>query len=353
MNAAAFVELEDARQTATVIPPNVLVNVLGYANRHGVDGSNWFSGLGLTPRQLLDPRVKVSYHQARTILLRALDSLDQPGLGLLVGSSERLGSFGLLGLLMMTSATFGEAMRQGIAKHEVCGSLLDMGFEELPGEDVALTLWPRFDDPQLQPFLCEEAISSSLMIAGELLGPGFRLKRVELTYSAPAHVALYRSILKTPVRFGARHNRAVIDARWLEQPLSGANPLVARQALELCQAQLQHNRRSKHEVVAAVEGWLRNRVEQQPRIGEVALALNLSERSLRRKLATAGHAFREILDGVRTERALELLRGGSMPVMEVADAVGFSDAREFRRAFKRWTGISPREARKRYAPGHT
>ncbi len=351
MNAAALAELDDTRQTATVIPPNVLVHVLGYARQRGVDGTNWFSGLGLTPRQLLDPHVKVSYRQARTILLRALRELDEPGLGLVVGSRERLGSFGLLGLLMMTSATFGEAMREGVAHHEVCGSLMDMSFDELAGGDVALGLWPRFDDPQLQPFLCEEAISSSLMIASELLGPGFRLKRVELTYATPPHVALYRSILKTPVRFGARHNRAVLDARWLAQPLPGANPLVARQALELCQAQLRQSRYHKHEIVAAVEGLLRERLEQQPRIGDIAVALNLSERSLRRKLAAVGHAFREILDGIRTERALELLRGGSMPVMEVADAVGFSDAREFRRAFKRWTGISPREARGGRTPG--
>lgn len=345
MNVPAHVELDSTRETATVIPPNVLVHVLVYADQCDVDTRGWFSGLGLTREQLLDPRVKVSYHQARTILLRALKAFGQPGLGLIIGRRQRVGSFGLLGLLMMTSATFGDAMRQGIENHQVCGCLMDIGFEQLSADEVALALWPRFDDPQLQPFLCEETITSSLMIASELLGPPFGLNRVELTYAAPDYAPLYRSVLGTAVHFGARHNRAVLDTHWLTRPLPGHNPLTARQALQLCQMQLRQNGNCEHEIVAAVQSLLRDRLEQSPRIGEVAVALNLSERSLRRKLAETGHAFREILDEVRTERALELLRGGAMPVMDVADAIGFSDAREFRRAFKRWTGISPREAR--------
>ncbi|HET7267343.1 MAG TPA: AraC family transcriptional regulator [Oleiagrimonas sp.] len=345
MNVAVDVELDHARETASVIPPNVLVHVLVYADECGVDTRAWFSGLGLTRAQMLDPQVKVSYHQARTILLRAIAALGEPALGLIVGRRQKIGSFGLLGLLMMTSATFGEAMHQAIDNHQICGCLLDIGFEQLSGEEVALALWPRFDDPQLQPFLCEEVIASSLMIAIQLLGPEFGLKRIELTYAAPAYKSLYPRVLGTHVQFGARHNRAVIDAQWLTRPLPGHNPLTARQALELCKIQLSQRHDCRDEIVTAVQGLLRDRLDHPPRIGEVAVALNLSERSLRRKLADTGHAFREILNEVRTERALELLRGGSMPVMDVADAIGFSDAREFRRAFKRWTGISPREAR--------
>lgn len=345
MNVPAHVELDSARETASVIPPNVLVHVLVHADAYGVDTKAWFSGLGLTRQQMLDPQVKVSYHQARTILLRAIAALGEPALGLIVGRRQKVGSFGLLGLLMMTSATFGEAMHQAIENHQICGCLLDIGFEKLSDDEIALALWPRFDDPQLQPFLCEEVIASSLMIATELLGPEFGLKRVELTYAAPPHAALYPSVLGTRVRFGARHNRAVIAAHWLTRPLPGRNPLTSRQALQLCKMQLSQNHDCRDEIVTAVQGLLRDRMDHPPRIGEVAVALNLSERSLRRKLADTGHAFREILNEVRTERALELLRGGAMPVMDVADAVGFSDAREFRRAFKRWTGISPREAR--------
>lgn len=346
MKASVRNEPGDTRLTASVIPPNVLVHVLNHADRRGCDSRGWFSGLGLTREQLIEPHVKVSYHQARTILLRALDAFDEPGLGLTIGRREKLGSFGLLGLLMMTSATFGEAVQLGVENHRVSGSLMDMGFEQLPGRQVALALWPRFDDPQLLPFLCEEIITSSLMLARELVGQDFALRRVELTYAAPAHAAMYREVLGVPTYFGALCNRAVLDTAWLETPLPGHNPLASRQALALCKEQLEQSRDSEQEIVSAVKQLLREHVRQQPRIADVARSLNLSERSLRRRLAAAGRAFREIHDEVRTDHALALLRGSPMPIMAVAEATGFSDAREFRRAFKRWTGVSPHEARK-------
>ncbi len=341
------------RQTATVIPPNVLVHVLHLADLRGLNTRAWFAGLGLTREQLLDPHMKLSYRQARSVLLRALEDFDEPGLGLVVGSGETMGAFGLLGLLMMTASSFGEAMRLGIENHEVSGSLLDMGFESVEPGRVALVLWPRFDDPQLQPFLCEEIIASALMVAREMVGPQFTLQRVELTYRAPEYAWMYTHILGCPVQFSAATNRAVIDAHWLQTPLAGHNPLAARQALELCRAQLRNAQASaSQEIVVAVERQLRAQLERQPRIGDIAEALHLSERSLRRRLAEAGRAFREIHDQVRTERALELLRGSALSIMEVAGAVGFSDAREFRRAFKRWTGMAPRALRTLHTSTH-
>ena len=99
------------------------------------------------------------------------------------------------------------------------------------------------------------------------------------------------------------------------------------------------------EIVAAVERLLRSRLRQQPRLLDVARTLNLSERSLRRKLAESGRIFREIHDRVRAERALELLRAGQLSVAEIGSEIGFSDPREFRRASKRWTGMPPQHAR--------
>lgn len=329
-----------------LIRPNVLVHVLHHADVRNVDCSGWFAGLGLTRDELLDPHVRLSYRQVHTILQRALATFDEPCLGLAIGGSESLGVFGLLGLLMMTAATFGDAVRVGVQNHEVSGSLLDMDFEDVDAAHAALVFWPRFEDPLLQPFLCEEILASTLVLARELAGPDFALRHVELTYAAPPRAELYACVLGAEVRFGAAANRAVLDKRWLAMPLAGHNPLAQRQALELCEAQRREARaRPEPDVVASVERLLRVRVHERPGILEVARALHLSERSLRRHLARAGRSFRDIRDEVRIKYALELLRGGPMPVTDVADALGFSDAREFRRAFKRWTGLPPRAAR--------
>jgi len=338
----------DPRYTAAEIPPNVLVYLTELATARGVPCEGWFAGLGLQRGQLSDPSLRVSYRQASTVIRRALRSFGAGDIGLVVGRNETLGSFGLLGLAMMTSRTFGEAMRVGIEHHKVCGALLEVGFEALDEHEVALVAWPRFSDPELLPFLCEELFASSLAIARQLLGPAFRPGGVELSYPAPAHAAAYREVFGCEPRFGAACNRVRVDAAWLARELPGYNPLTARQALALCKQQNSRDGASQ-EIVAAVERLLRSRLRQPPTIGDVARTLNLSERSLRRRLAESGRIFREIHDRVRAERALQLLHDGTLSVAEIGREIGFSDPREFRRAFKRWTGMPPRSARRHAA----
>jgi len=304
--------------------PNILVQLMELAGQRGIPTRPWFAGLRLSPEQICDPHARVSYRQARTVIVRALQALPEPCLGLQLGRAETIGGFGLLGLAIMTSRTFGLAT--------------------VDAHSVAMEAWPRFGESELLPFLCEEAFSSSLAIARGLLGTHFTLKAIELTYPRPTHADEYAATFRCPVRFGASHNRAVVDTRWLAEPLPGHNPFTSRQALVLCQQQIDGDDR-RDEIVSAVERLLCSHLREHLRLHEVAGALNLSERSLRRRLAVSGQVFRDIQDRVRITRALELLHEGTLSVSEVGYAIGFSDPREFRRAFKRWTGMPPQHLR--------
>ena len=335
----------DPRALTADIPPNVLVHLSELATRRGIPCDAWFAGLGITYQQVNDPSIRVSYRQARTIVSRALKVIRDPGLGLIVGRYQTVGSFGLLGLAMMTSRNFGEAMKVGIDNHKVSGSLLDVDMDFLDEQTVAVQAWPRCGEVELVPFLCEELFSSCLSFARELVGPKLVPLRLELTYPAPSYANEYNEIFQCDVRFGAQHNRILVDTSWLEHPLPGYNALTSKQALSLCHQQLRGTDRSD-EIVGSVERLLRSRLREHPRLTEVAKTLHLSERSLRRKLADSGRIFREIHDRVRAERALELLHAGQLSVAEIGIELGFSDPREFRRAFKRWTGMPPQLARR-------
>jgi AraC-like DNA-binding protein len=338
---------DDARYTAAEFPSNKLLYLMQLADAHGVDSTPWFAGLALDREQIADPALRVSYRQASTFIRRALEALDVPDAGLRIGREGTIGGFGLLGLAMMTSRTFGESMQSGIRYHKICGCLLDLSFEAVGEQAVALVATPQFGDLELLPFFCEELFASSTMIARELVGPELRPLRVEFSYPQPAYVADYVDLFQCELVFNAEHNRMILDARWLGHALPGYNPLTAKQALALCAQQRTPDGGEPHqEVVAAVERLLRSQLREPPRLTDVARALNLSERSLRRKLAESGRIFREIHDRVRAERALQLLQAGTLSVAEIGGEVGFEDPREFRRAFKRWTGIAPQEARR-------
>jgi hypothetical protein len=168
---------------------------------------------------------------------------------------------------------------------------------------VALVAWPRFSDAALLPFLCEELFASSLAIARQLLGTAFNPARLELSYPQPKHVPAYDELFQCELQFGTPLNRVLVDVQWLEQELPGHNPLTARQALALCMQQRSGVSVAHQEIVAAVERLLRGQLRQPPKLHDVARTLNLSERSLRRKLAESGRIFREIHDRVRAERS--------------------------------------------------
>ncbi|HEV7779103.1 MAG TPA: AraC family transcriptional regulator [Luteibacter sp.] len=338
--------VDDPRYTAADIPPNILAGLTLYANDNGIDCAPWFAGLSLDPAQIADPNSRVSYRQASIVIRRAMQSIGDPALGMRCGREGNLGSFGLLGLAMMTSRTFGDAMRVGIEHHRICGSLVDIAFEMAGPREAALVVWPRFGERALLPFLCEELFASSLAVARELVGPRLRPLRVELTYPQPAYAQHYADFFQCELRFGAPVNRIVLDASWLDEPLPGHNARTTQQALALCMQQLPPAGTAHGEIVAAVERQLRRNLREHPRLPDVARTLNLSERSLRRKLAESGRVFREIHDRVRAERALELLHAGRLSVADIGNELGFSDPREFRRAFKRWTGMPPRDARR-------
>ena len=82
-----------------------------------------------------------------------------------------------------------------------------------------------------------------------------------------------------------------------------------------------------------------------PVIEDAAKTLHMTKRTLMRKLKEEGTSYQQIKDLVRRDRAIYLLTQHSMPLGDIAEAVGFSDPAVFARAFKGWTGVSPREYR--------
>ncbi len=330
----------DSRYTAAVIPTTILAVIAQLADTHGVAVEPWLAGLGLIRAQIDDATVRVSYRQASLVIQRALRAMARPGFGLEVGRHQSSGTFGIMGLAMMTARTFGDAVSIGVQYADITGALMDVELETPASGRLALVARPRFADEAILEFLCEELFASTLNMAQALVGPAFKPEQLDLTYPAPAHAADYRQIFGCEVRFGARSNRMHIDTHWLEQRLPTHHPVSAQQALAICREQSAQIQRQS-EVIASVERIVRRRLAENPTLIDVAHLLNLSERTLRRHLAMAGRAWRDIHDQLRTERAVELLRAGALGVAEIGSEVGFSDAREFRRAFKRWTGATP------------
>lgn len=332
----------------------IVAGLVARADRLGVPCDDWFQGTRLRREQFLAvPPVYLSYRQACEIVARALRTLPGEGHGLAVGTIQDLGHFGLLGLAMMTAANFGEALRIGVQFAPITGAMMELQLQpDAPAADgnvAAMAVVARMGthEPDIEAFLCEELFASCLMLCRGLLGPQFAPDRVELAYPAPAYADEYRRLFGCDVRFDAPANRVVVDGRWLGMPMPAANPATAQQVLELCHQQMPRLSASS-ELVVAVEKLVRLQLAEAPRLLDIAAELHLNERTLRRYLREAGTSYQAIHDRVRRDAAEALLAGSAANIAAVGAAIGFHDPREFRRAFKRWTGMAPRAARPRH-----
>lgn len=327
----------------------IVAALLGRAQELGIDSGPWFRDTRLVPADFIAPEPPyLSYQDACGILRRALDALPGEGHGLALGGRQSLPDFGVLGLAMLASSTFLDALRTGIRFAPVSGAMLALAIVDDP-VGAAVTMRMYQPDPRLEVYLCEELLASCLNLCRSVLGPAFRPERVDLAYPAPAHADRYVRLLRTDVKFGARDNRILIARRWLDQPMPAANPRAAQQLAELCRAEMPPGA-SAESIAATIEHRLAISAAQPPGLDALANELQTTARTLRRKLLAEGTSYRELLDRVRERAARRLLADRSLTLGRIAVEVGFSDPRDFRRAFKRWTGCSPSDVRRDAAP---
>lgn len=336
---------ETPRADIALMSPNLLWGLFRSAEELGVSSADWLQGTGLSRAQIDDPGVRLPDRQTAIVVERALRVLP-PSIGLDLGAQQNVGNFGLLGLAMTTAANFGEAIALGLRFTPVVGSL--MRFVEsaaAPGE-IALAGEMIVAIPAIHRFVCEEFFASCLALARGLVGTELRPLRLEFNYPAPDYAERYAQVFECPVAFDQPQDRLVLDERWLAHPLSTHNPIAARQVLELLRAQMPATQ-SPGETTAAVERLLRAQLASDPKLADIAAQLHVSERTLRRQLSAEGTRYNALHDRLRIDQAYALLRDRERPIAGVAAAIGYKDPREFRRAFKRLTGSTPRETRER------
>jgi len=168
---------------------------------------------------------------------------------------------------------------------------------------------------------------------------------VHFTHEEPIYRAEYERIFRAPIVFGSHWNAMRIDDGFfaLRQPLT--NRYVFGLLSARAEALLKNLETSK-----TTRGRVESLLMPILHVGEanmdmIAGKLGLSHQSLYRDLKAEGVTFEKVLDELRHNMALHYLGGKKVSVNETAYLVGFSNSTAFSRAFKRWTGSSPRAMR--------
>ncbi|MGH8461631.1 MAG: AraC family transcriptional regulator [Stenotrophobium sp.] len=336
--------ITDPRYDEAIFPTDLLLALAQIAPERGIDAQDLCRGLGFGVNDLTQPSTRVSYRQASLMIQRALAAIPDPALGLTLGTRATLGSMGLVGHAMAMSKTLGDAMGLGLQHLVLTGAV---GYQiELrqSGPLIQMELEHRFPDPEIQAFITEEAFAASLNYARALTGGALRVTRVDFIHADRDTAEFAKKIFDAPVNFGCDRNRFVIEAQWLAYPVPTHHPIGLNQALELLEV-FARQEQTKDDLCSAVERAVYRTLTGGITLEDIARQLNMSSRTLRRRLNASGVSFDALVENVRKTRALSLLTNSNIAVERIASETGYSDVRNFRRAFKRWTGVSPSEYR--------
>ena len=170
---------------------------------------------------------------------------------------------------------------------------------------------------------------------------------VQVTHPAPAHRDAYDRIWQVPTTFACARNAIQVDPRWLTvtiQPESRYIFGVLTDRADALLADLNRSQSTSGQVKSLLMPILHTGTAS---VDTIATKLGMSRQTLFRKLRAEGVTYEKVLDELRHTLALHYLSGEKVSVNETAYLVGFSEPAAFSRAFKRWTGRSPRDVRGR------
>lgn len=314
-----------------------------FGQERGVSASTLLARTGLGESELSDPAVEIEAHQELRVVDNLIRACKQAGLGLEVGTRYNFASYGLWGLGLISSATAGDAL--GLALRFIP---LTFAFCRISGslEDEMCTV--TFDapdvDPVIQRFLVERDAVAACRLMRETVGPKFVLSRFTLQHTVqpvPGQGHGHSGMGGMQAEFGAGSNSLSFDRRLLDLRLPQANSVTFAMCERACE-ELMERRRARLGTGECVRQYLAAApMNTAPDLPQVARAMGLSDRTLKRRLSDEGTSFRMLLAEVRGAQANALLGDETLSVTGIAERMGFSDLSSFSQAYKRWFGVAP------------
>lgn len=327
---------KDARHAADMRGTFVR-SLLSLLRVRGLDPEKFVRGLGFRVEDVDQPTCMLSFSQSSRLAQRVVDRLGQPCLGVSVGDTANFVSWGPLALGMLASPTLRDMWELMLDMQRDVGCMLDLE-GGIVADTFRITGQPRFAVPQLESFLVETTFAAILRgsrtVAGEELSPS----RVQFCWPAPARTDAYQAVFRCPVLFEQAQNAIEFPLAPVLIPTSDA--YIFRHIQTLVRA-FQWRQSDTLDIAASVSRAIRMRIYNPPDIAELAADLHMSDRTLRRHLAESGSTYFQLLEKERCVHVMDRLRNTRMSVTEIAPDAGFADARSLRRAFTRWTGLTP------------
>lgn len=324
--------------------------VIQFAAQYGVDLEKLYTTVGFNPELLKTPDEHIPRSIHYGIWREIVRLTGNENLGLHLGEAFSLSHYGIVGYVLLNCQTLNEVFEK-FCKYTClfCQEMLTqftisdgMAFFEcnsIPGckPDDNLLETSRHDT--------ECTFASSLPTIKMLTGRALRPIAVWFRHQPPADLSEYNRIFQCDVKFSMPVDRLIFDANCLEWSVLSSNANLLSFFEEEAEATLNQLNGDDCYAAKVTQAIVQNLKGELPTVNAIASDLAMSTRQLQRVLKVEGTSFQKLLDQTRQDIALQYLKDPTIAIHSIAFLLGFSEPSAFNRAFKRWTGKTPRSYR--------
>lgn len=317
--------------------------------RLGLDTERIREAAKLDRATLENPDARIPIEQADALWQKAYELSGDPNLALHAIEVLPFGAYRVIDFLASSAPTIGAAL----AKVSDYFPIIRNGAIRLPyvvGDRVVTFALeaPSCPSAVTRPY-AEYTLAAVFLRTRIATHQRYPLLRVEFTHPRPADISEHERIFDCPVVFGAETCQLVIARDVWDTPRVGSDPAlfsVLDSHARMLMDQLPKPAELVSQVREALEAELRG---GNPQLESIARRLAMSPRTLQRRLRDEGLLFNDVLDAMRFRAARAYLSQRDVAGAEVAYLLGFAEQSSFNRAFRRWSGQTPTEYRRRAA----
>lgn len=321
-----------------------LVGVVEQLSRRGIDPAHLDAGAWTSDLARLAPTRQLQMVQARRLWLRAMELAPDPLLGLDVGAALPLQAMNIVALVLMHSGSLRQALAHTVRLQQLVSNSGRFSTRATAEGGLHVDYNVNPSPVAMHPAQIDSVFAAYLGFLDRCMPAGLKPMRVELPGTDARLVNHYEAIFGCPVVLRVPKPCVLFDAATADRPWHAADPALLRLLVNRAEAAMQSQGRADA-LIDHVSAEIAAQGYSTVSCESVAQALNLSTRTLQRRLTECGTGFRELLEAARMDEALQGLADPGLSLAGLADRLGYAEPSAFSHAVRSHFGMSPRDLR--------
>jgi AraC-like DNA-binding protein len=300
------------------------------------------SKAGLTVEQIDNHSARIRVRNQIKFLELAATASQDDLLGFHLARDFDLRRIGLFFYVLASSENLADALHRA---ERYCGIVNDgLSLRIGEGRETAIMLSYIGIERRSDRHQIEFWLTSIVRLCRQLANRRLIPSQIKVMHNRANGAAEFRSFFGCEVEFGSNVDEVVFPKTVELLPIGSADPYLNELLIKYCNEAVAHRDRS--DLRSIVENTISQLLPHgKAQVGEIARRLGMSQRTLARRLSSEGLTFSGILDELKVDLAKGHLRNGNLPISQIAWLLGYREVSAFTNAFKRWTGLTPRQSR--------